>query len=112
MRKQTSIILNRSELEGILFGMGVALGPDWEVEGLEDGGISIFWGETIFPTNPLKFPFSLSAKLPQGLTDQIRSFCQNSEKIKAIKEVRSFTGWGLRESKDWVDENFPTNPPF
>ncbi len=28
------------------------------------------------------------------------------QKIKAIKEVRELTGWGLRESKKFCEDNF------
>lgn len=104
MRKQTSIILSRSELEGVFFGLGVTSGPDWKVEGLSDGGISIFWSETIFPS---VLPFSLNAKLPADLTEIVRNFCDNREPIKAIKEVRTRTNWGLKQAKDWVVGNFP-----
>ncbi|NEQ54179.1 MAG: hypothetical protein F6K11_29285, partial [Leptolyngbya sp. SIO3F4] len=43
--------------------------------------------------------------------DQIRSLLQNSQKIAAIKLVRSKTGLGLKEAKDYV-EKFPNLGPL
>jgi hypothetical protein len=34
-----------------------------------------------------------------------------SRKIGAIKKIREQTGWGLRESKDYIDKFVPTGVP-
>ncbi len=45
------------------------------------------------------------------LNDQLRSLLQNNQKIDAIKLVRSKTGLGLKEAKDYV-ETFPNLEPL
>jgi ribosomal protein L7/L12 len=35
------------------------------------------------------------------------NFCCEGKKVKAIKLVRADTGWGLKEAKVWVDNEFP-----
>ena len=37
------------------------------------------------------------------LEDQVRALLAQGRKIEAIKQVRTATGWGLREAKDYVD---------
>ncbi|MCP4540481.1 MAG: hypothetical protein GY832_25365 [Chloroflexi bacterium] len=37
------------------------------------------------------------------LEKQVRILIDQDQKIEAIKHVREQTGWGLRESKDYVD---------
>lgn len=34
---------------------------------------------------------------------EVRRLAASGKKIEAIKEVRAATGWGLKESKDYVD---------
>lgn len=36
--------------------------------------------------------------------NSIATEIQNGRKISAIKEIRKQTGWGLRESKDYIDK--------
>ncbi len=40
---------------------------------------------------------------PDELEKQVRALIDQDQKIEAIKLVRLTTGWGLRESKDYVD---------
>ena len=37
------------------------------------------------------------------LARQARTLVDQDQKVEAIKLVRETTGWGLRESKDYVD---------
>lgn len=47
------------------------------------------------------------------LSETVRDFITSSQKIKAIKELRTITGCGLREAKDAVDAvDSIINPPF
>jgi hypothetical protein len=39
----------------------------------------------------------------EELEDQIRALIERNQKVEAIELVRETTGWGLRESKDYVD---------
>lgn len=41
--------------------------------------------------------------IPPGMEVAVRELLALNSKIRAIKVVREATGWGLRESKDWVD---------
>ena len=38
-----------------------------------------------------------------GLEDQVRALLARGRKVEAVKRVRKTTGWGLKESKDYVD---------
>jgi ribosomal protein L7/L12 len=39
----------------------------------------------------------------QELEDQVHALLAQGQKIEAIKQVRTATGWGLKEAKDYVD---------
>jgi ribosomal protein L7/L12 len=39
----------------------------------------------------------------ERLKDQVLGLIDRNQKVEAIKLVREATGWGLRESKDYVD---------
>ena len=39
----------------------------------------------------------------ERLEDQVHALIDQNQKVEAIKLVRETTGWGLRESKDYVD---------
>jgi ribosomal protein L7/L12 len=39
----------------------------------------------------------------ERLEDQVRALIDRNQKVEAIKLVLGATGWGLRESKDYVD---------
>jgi ribosomal protein L7/L12 len=45
-------------------------------------------------------------KIIKELTKKIPKCGKSWMKIHLIKECRSLTGWGLKESKDFVEENF------
>ena len=42
--------------------------------------------------------------LPEHFVKQIRKMKQDGQVINAIKEVREFTGWDLKKSKDFVTQ--------
>jgi len=48
---------------------------------------------------------SVGAEMFQGytVTDTIKGYIKNSQKINAIKEFRMESGLGLKEAKDWVE---------
>ncbi len=37
------------------------------------------------------------------LEDQVRALIAQGRKVEAVKRVRETTGWGLKQSKDYVD---------
>ena len=41
--------------------------------------------------------------------NKIAHAIRTSKKIQAIKEIRSQTGWGLKEAKDYIDKYFVGN---
>lgn len=52
-------------------------------------------------TIPLIAPYSFSYPCPIRILEKIAS--PNREWIAAIKDLRAITGWGLKESKDYVE---------
>ncbi len=48
----------------------------------------------------------LSKPLP-GEHEDVRALALEGRRIDAIKLLREKTGWGLKESKDWVDAAVP-----
>jgi hypothetical protein len=46
-----------------------------------------------------------------GLEDQVRTLLAQGRKVEAVKRVRKTTGWGLKESKDYVDALADAPPP-
>ncbi|WP_008311567.1 ribosomal protein L7/L12 [Leptolyngbya sp. PCC 6406] len=47
----------------------------------------------------------------RALVYQVRELLQNQRKIEAIKQVRTQTGWGLKQSKEFV-EKIDRDGPF
>lgn len=45
------------------------------------------------------------------VTDAVKHFISRGEKINAIKQIRTETGLGLKEAKDWV-EAYTDRPTF
>jgi hypothetical protein len=45
------------------------------------------------------------------LKDTLRTLVQSQKKISAIRLVRSVTGWGLKESKDYVESDMEDTYP-
>jgi ribosomal protein L7/L12 len=37
----------------------------------------------------------------------VKDNMHNNQKVSAIKHLRESTGWGLREAKEWVEDQFP-----
>ena len=59
------------------------------------------------PAAPLPSPAPpRPAPMPSASPDddpEVRLLVQRGNKIAAVKRVRELTGWGLKESKDYVD---------
>jgi hypothetical protein len=45
------------------------------------------------------------------LTATVADLCADRRRIQAIKVVRETLGYGLKDSKRWVDDRFPPPPP-
>jgi ribosomal protein L7/L12 len=109
MHKQIKITISREDFfqmlaeKGVDVPKGVAIrggAEDWATE--VDFPIVLRWEETEKPQYRLDFRFP---KMQDGVIRDIAS--QPGNKIAAIKKVREYTGWGLKEAKDWVEHNFP-----
>jgi ribosomal protein L7/L12 len=46
---------------------------------------------------------AVSTSLPDNFQSEIRDLVVQNRKIEAIKRVRKYTGWGLKQAKDYVD---------
>jgi ribosomal protein L7/L12 len=46
---------------------------------------------------------SLGNEIPSDLKDNLKNLVQRKQKIQAIKQLRTYTGWDLKKSKDYVD---------
>jgi hypothetical protein len=44
---------------------------------------------------------------PSVVHSELSALCRCGERIQAIKLVRTLTGWGLKDSKHYVDLNWP-----
>jgi len=45
------------------------------------------------------------------VSEIVSALCASDQRIPAIKFVRIIRAWGLREAKDWVDNNYPRPVP-
>lgn len=76
----------------------VAVG-DWEAAfSVGQAGIGIRKA-----VDALRIHLGVDSGTPAGLEAKAVDLARGGDKIAAIKHVRNATGWGLRESKDWVD---------
>ncbi|MCG9893000.1 MAG: hypothetical protein MH252_18245 [Thermosynechococcaceae cyanobacterium MS004] len=46
---------------------------------------------------------SLRSDIPPELKANLKNLVRQNQKIQAIQQLRNHTGWGLKESKDYVD---------
>ena len=46
---------------------------------------------------------SLANQVPAGLKNDLKHLVQRNQRIQAIKQLRTYTGWGLKQSKDYID---------
>lgn len=108
MHKQIKITIGREDFFRMLAEKGVEVPPyvairggdqDWSTE--IDFPIVLQWEETEKPR------FHISFRFPKTQEAAIREVAVPGGKIAAIKLVREYTGWGLKESKDWVEYHFP-----
>lgn len=51
------------------------------------------------------------ASLPPGVLEQVTALVNQGKKINAIKVLRGATGWGLKESKEYIDAIALGNTP-
>jgi ribosomal protein L7/L12 len=45
-----------------------------------------------------------SKEIPLRLNAKLKELMRQNRKIEAIKQLRSYTGWGLRESKNYIEQ--------
>ena len=46
---------------------------------------------------------SLGKEVPSELKANLKNLVQKNQRIQAIKQLRTYTGWGLKQSKDYID---------
>jgi ribosomal protein L7/L12 len=46
---------------------------------------------------------SLDSQVPPELKAKLKNLTQKNQKIQAIKQLRAYTGWGLKESNDYIN---------
>ena len=44
-----------------------------------------------------------TAQIPKTAYADVEAFCTGGKKVAGIKELRHHTGWGLKETKDFVE---------
>lgn len=117
MQKQIKITITREDFVAMLAEKGIELPMEQTVEIREDGEygkiefpLTVQWDESTYPK------FNLNYALPTAQHQAIYdAYYGSSEritnigvgKIPAIKVLRGFTMWGLKEAKEWVEYNFP-----
>lgn len=102
MKKHIKLTFSKPELVDLLKQIGVYL-PDNANFWMDNNQMEIAWDEG-------HTPFALQATLSSS--PQIRNFVDRNERIAAIKQIRTETGWGLRDAKNWLDHNFPVIRTF
>lgn len=101
MNKRTTIIFQRHEIEKMLLNQGIKMPEAWDMETSEMGSLSVWWEEDYLPNT-----FSLQYVFAPEKMASLQKLTNGGEWISAIKEVRTLTGWGLKESKDYIEYNF------
>lgn len=48
----------------------------------------------------------ISSSKPENIDDELADLINRGKKVKAIKRYREVTGYGLKESKDYIDNLF------
>jgi hypothetical protein len=94
---------NETQLRAVLYKY-----VEQHPECLED-----FVAELIVPLDDQvrNFPYSGGGcRLTNKQFRSLRSISEGGNKVMAIKEHRGITQFGLKESKDWVEEHFFNNP--
>ncbi len=69
----------------------------WTNLGLKDSK------EYINGLSEIKQAPSLGNEVPLELRDNLKSLVQKKQKIQAIKQLRTYTGWDLKQSKNYID---------
>lgn len=109
MKKNISISITRQDFVEYIKTQGFSIpsdaiinsGPnDWD--GPLDFPISIRWTD-----DSRRVPWSLGVGLSRNTTIEVVAFVKAGKRIEAIKLVRNEQGWSLKETKDWLDNNFP-----
>lgn len=95
--------------------------PYQQIRTKADGGVTLYLQDHLFAAKESGLPSweelkasKLIAKTPNEIAQHIEPLLKQGKRIEAIKCVRELTGWGLQESKEFV-ESLPggtaTPPP-
>jgi len=55
----------------------------------------------------MTFHKELFDMISQECMDEVEVLIEGCRRITAIQTLREYTGWGIRESRIWMDLNFP-----
>lgn len=114
MKKQTTIKLNRQEVETLLRSVGITL-PQYQDEwtlsfvracdGAIEDCLSVTWEESYVPASST-FSLSVTA-ISKDVYDELLAMCKLNNRIAAVKHLRTVNRWTLKDSKDYIDHHFP-----
>lgn len=108
MKKNTQIILSRQDIINFCRSQGLTIDANFQVEtcyGYEPEAdcITITYEERCLV--PYRGP---DVRLPEHQFTELQTIfrTQTYPKIAMIKKLREFTGWGLADSKAWIEGAF------
>lgn len=103
MKKETTITVTREDFIEFLATKGIAVPREAKIGGFETWDIDI-----MFPIVVRWAEMNVSLTALQ--IEDLQSLAGRGRKIDAIKRVRTWTGLGLKESKDWCEANLTFGP--
>jgi ribosomal protein L7/L12 len=100
MNIQHKIEISRYDFFQILNHRGINVPADSAVVSMAEDGfpIEVSW------VAPAGIQFAIGYRFERAKQDVLESLIKNEMKIQAIKLIREWTGWGLKESKEWTDQ--------
>jgi hypothetical protein len=106
--KQT-IRIYRGELLSLVRQAGYTVPADTDVTVTVREGPNYHDATVLIQEEPIEILFDVAPLrhgIPSDLYDRLWDLWREGQKIKVIKELRSITGWGLKEAKGWTDTYF------
>lgn len=111
MNKQIKITITRDDFFQLLLERGFHIPDSVAIRGGEESWASdidfpivLRWEEVYHVPFRLDFRFPL-AKMTE--LSNVPPTNNGHRKIPAIRKVREWTGWSLKECKDWVEHHMP-----
>jgi hypothetical protein len=107
MEKRNTITISKQDILRFLKSEGLNVPDESSYMNMDEDGmvIEMHWTEEIRPK--IKHPEDALSHFSLMAQREIKRAMEDDNRIQAIKAVRSETGMGLKEAKDWVDNNYP-----